>query len=114
MQEQRTSPRARLFAVGSLIVVFITAIAIAATTTGSDNGADEPPRESGGDITRAQPSKQSRDIRTALDRGEYIVEPGDSMTSIAEETGIDLETLEQLNPGIDPQALPEGARIRLR
>jgi LysM domain len=44
----------------------------------------------------------------------YFVQPGDSLSTIAEEEGIELETLEQLNPDLDPQTLSAGQRVRLR
>ena len=44
----------------------------------------------------------------------YIVQPGDSLSLIAEETGVSLERLQQLNPEIDPQLLASGVKLRLR
>jgi hypothetical protein len=44
----------------------------------------------------------------------YVVQPGDSLTSIAAKTGIPLTRLEELNPAADPNALPAGRRLRLR
>lgn len=44
----------------------------------------------------------------------YIVQPGDSMTSIAAKTGVSLGTLQALNPSVDPNTLQTGQRLRLR
>ena len=44
----------------------------------------------------------------------YVVQPGDTLTGIAEETGVSIERIQQLNPGLDPQILSSGARLRLR
>lgn len=44
----------------------------------------------------------------------YVIQPGDSMTSIAAKTGIALTTLEALNQGVDPNSLQAGQRLRLR
>jgi hypothetical protein len=44
----------------------------------------------------------------------YAVRPGDSLTSIAAKTGIPINTLESLNPRVDPNALQTGQRLRLR
>jgi LysM repeat protein len=44
----------------------------------------------------------------------YVVQPGDSLTRIATKTGIPLATLESLNPSVDPNALQDGQRLRLR
>jgi LysM repeat protein len=44
----------------------------------------------------------------------YTVRSGDILSVIAERTGVSLETILDLNPGIDPQTLAAGQRIRLR
>jgi LysM repeat protein len=44
----------------------------------------------------------------------YVVQPGDSLTSIARKTGIPLTTLESLNRNVDPNALQAAQRLRLR
>jgi LysM repeat protein len=43
----------------------------------------------------------------------HIVREGDTLATIAEENGTTVERLLELNPGIDPVALPVGARIRV-
>ena len=44
----------------------------------------------------------------------YIVKAGDTPSGIAEKTGVPLETIEQLNPDLDPQGLNVGDEIKLR
>jgi LysM repeat protein len=44
----------------------------------------------------------------------YVIQGGDSMTSIAAKTGINISTLEDLNPSVEPNALQTGQRLRLR
>jgi len=44
----------------------------------------------------------------------YVIQGGDSMTSIAAKTGINLTKLEAMNPSVDPNALQTGQRLRLR
>ena len=44
----------------------------------------------------------------------WTVRPGDSFGSIAVKTGINLDTLEELNPQLKPSALQPGDRLRLR
>jgi lipoprotein NlpD len=44
----------------------------------------------------------------------WDVRPGESFGSIAARTGIDIVTLEQLNPKLKPSTLQPGARVRLR
>jgi LysM repeat protein len=44
----------------------------------------------------------------------YVIQQGDSMTSIASKTGVALNRLEELNPSVDPNSLQTGQRLRLR
>lgn len=44
----------------------------------------------------------------------YVVKQGDTLSAIAMKTGVSVETLQQLNPDVDVQALQPGARLRLR
>jgi LysM repeat protein len=44
----------------------------------------------------------------------YVIQQGDSMTSISAKTGIPLNVLEELNPSADPNSLQTGRRLRLR
>jgi LysM repeat protein len=44
----------------------------------------------------------------------YVVKQGDSLSRIAQQTGIAISTLESLNPKIDPNTLQTGQRLRLR
>jgi LysM repeat protein len=43
----------------------------------------------------------------------YTVKPGDTPSGIAAKTGVPLTTIEALNPGLDPQALSPGKRLKL-
>ena len=47
---------------------------------------------------------------------QYTLKPGarDTLVSISEATGIELDDLVALNPDIDPQALIAGQRVSLR
>lgn len=45
---------------------------------------------------------------------KYAVEEGDSLTSIADEFGITVDEILQLNPKVDPQALTTGEKLKLR
>ena len=39
---------------------------------------------------------------------------GDNLGSIAEKTKVPIETLQELNPELDPQALVSGQKIKLK
>jgi LysM repeat protein len=44
----------------------------------------------------------------------WLVKPGQSFGSIAASTGINITTLEQLNPNLKPSSVQPGDRVRLR
>jgi LysM repeat protein len=90
--------------VGALITVFVViqgSLAIddepaqTAETTRSDAGADE--------------DKEGPETPKT-----YLVEEGDTLTTIAEEFGVSTKRLERLNPDIDPATLNAGQEITLR
>ena len=43
----------------------------------------------------------------------YLVRPGDTLSGISSRTGVPVVTLQSLNPGLDPNALQTGQRLRL-
>jgi LysM repeat protein len=71
-------------------------------------------------LTKKHASAQTQSPRRHRARGKYahakfyIVQPGDSLTSIAKKTGIAVTTLEALNRKVDPNALQAAQRLRLR
>lgn len=96
---------ARVLAPLALVVVAIVVIVLIsntlddATSGGGERRGDNPP-------ARTQPQEQGP--------ATYVIEPGDTLETIAEETGVSVDRLLDLNPGIDPQALPSGAELNLR
>jgi LysM repeat protein len=95
-----------LFAVVLLIV-------IAGSLGGGSSGADKQ-----GAVTHS--SRANRSARdsgatgTTIGRRTYVVKAGDTLATIAERTGVQIDRLLSLNPTIDPQALVKGQRIKLR
>lgn len=47
-------------------------------------------------------------------RATYRVKPGDSFAAISQKTGVGVDKLSQLNPGIDPRALQPGQKLKLK
>jgi LysM repeat protein len=46
--------------------------------------------------------------------GFYIVKQGDTLGKIAQDTGVSVQTLQDLNPGLDQFSLVAGQKIKLR
>jgi LysM repeat protein len=66
---------------------------------------------SGGDQKR----RSDRQTQTQAPKdATYVVEPGDTLDSISDKTGVPVDVLQQLNKDLDPQALPAGAELELR
>ena len=107
MPERKTNYFARVIAVFALLGAFVLVIATIATS-GGDGGGDGDETETAGNTG---PTKKGE---RALEDGVWVVEDGDTLVSISEATGIDLDELVELNSDIDPQALIAGQRISLR
>ena len=104
--------RARLLAPMALVACALALLAVLAGSEvgggdsgeGSDEASQTTPRRTTTTRTRERPAP----------RTTYTVKTGDTLGSIAESTDIDVETLQELNPELDPQALVSGQRIKLR
>ena len=86
----------------------------------SNGASQERPREERGSTDRERPGSDETDTGTETSttaqptRRTYTVRPGDTLALIAERTGVPVETLLELNPGIDPNSLTVGERVKLR
>ena len=105
MPDYKPNQIVRAFAVMALIAAFILVVLIIATSGGGSGGNDN------GNAQKANVSKAGQ---RAVQRGVWIVHSGDTLGSISLKTGIDIATLQSLNPDLDPQTLLEGQRIALR
>ena len=109
MQTDQQSSPARLAAIVALIAAFVVVVALAATSLGGEDSS-EP--------SRSGSTRQERRAQNQAERGErrvYVVKPGDCcLSQIAERTGVDVDTLVELNPNLDPQAIHSGDRVKLR
>jgi LysM repeat protein len=95
---------ARLLAPIAVIALAAVVIAVlAGSLGGTDSDGGKRGKGSGG---------KAKTERT--DEKFYTVEPGDSLTSISNKTGVGVNKLSQLNPELDPQALISGQRVKLR
>jgi LysM repeat protein len=106
MPDYKPNPLVRAVAVSALIAAFVLVVAVIVTSGG---GSDD------GDNGTAQvKTDSSKRGRKAVEKGVWIVRSGDTLGKISEQTNVDVDTLIQLNPDLDPQALLEGQRIALR
>jgi LysM repeat protein len=77
-------------------------------SSGSESGG-------GNSATQVTTSKPARTTSTTAPiKRTYTVRTGDTLGGIAAKTGVSVEKLQELNPGLDPQALVSGQKIKLR
>jgi LysM repeat protein len=82
-------------------------VLIASTLGGGDDGGGK-----GGGSAPAGHAKQAEDHKPVPKT--YEVQSGDTLTSIAHETGVPVAEILKLNPGVDPQILISGEELKLR
>jgi len=103
-----TSATARVLAVLALIASFLVVVVLLASALGGDDGGDGS-GGTGGQVTQPQEQKPAKKTPAS-----YEVEEGDTLTAIAHSTGVPVAEIEKLNPGIDPQILEPGEKLKLR
>lgn len=97
----------------ALVACAALLLVVLATSGGGD--VDKGGEKANGSQTQA--GKSSRPRRRGAQRaqgGTYTVKAGDTLGSIAEKTGVDVEKLQELNPQLDPQSLVSGQKLKLR
>jgi hypothetical protein len=103
-EPRRASATARMLApFGLALAALVVAIVIAGSVGGPDGESADGGR---GD-------RQER-VKPRLTEDNYTVQPGDTLSGIATESGVDVDRLLQLNPDLDPQNLASGQQIKLR
>ena len=110
----RTATKRALALLALAVIAIVVAVMIASATSGDDDGGKA--RQPVGKEARGQ-GKSAGNGEKAEGQGgreSYVVESGDTLSSIAEETGTTVEELQRLNPDIDPQILVSGQKLKLR
>jgi LysM repeat protein len=105
---ERSSVPARVVAVVALVCGFVLVVAIVAASLGGDGegGSDGRPA--------AAKSAKGENGKSGKPRKFYVVQNGDTLTSIAHRMGITVARIQELNPGVDPQILVSGEKLKLR
>ncbi|MBJ7348027.1 MAG: LysM peptidoglycan-binding domain-containing protein [Thermoleophilaceae bacterium] len=108
-----------LAAIGlALFAVFVTVASSGSSNSSSKSSSDvskSSEKSSGSGAADSSTGSSSPDVSaTAPLKATYRVRPGDSFGSIAEDQGISVETLQELNPDIDPRALQPGQKLKLK
>lgn len=90
------------------LALLVAAIAVVIVIQASRQDTPAPSQER----TRPAATQPARRVARSSPRA-YVVKAGDTLTVIAEKTDVSLETIQRLNPDLDPQALQTGRRLKL-
>jgi LysM repeat protein len=107
---QRSKAPARALAVLALLCAF----AVLAVLIGGAVGGGES------DVTHSHGSHAGTGHEGTGEGGQkktpaaYVVQNGDTLISIAHQTGVSVARIQQLNPEVDPQILISGEKLKLR
>lgn len=110
---KKTSITARILASLALVGAVAAVLVVVSSETGGD-GATRTPAAGQGRNADATPGENGGRQNRFAGARVYEVQEGDSLTAIAEQTGVQIETIEALNPDVDPQALIPGQKLKLR
>ena len=95
-----TGPTARILAVLALVAAAVVVVIVIAGSVGGSGGASSTTRHAQGGHKKPQ-------------NKYYVVQPGDTFGGIAAKQGVPVARLEQLNPNLDTQLLPERGCVNL-
>jgi LysM repeat protein len=102
---QRPTASARVVAVIALVIGFIVVIAVVSSSLGGGEGGEK--KTPSGQLNRKSASGKTQ-------AAAYVVQNGDTLTSIAHKTGVSVARIQELNPAVDPQILISGEKLKLR
>jgi LysM repeat protein len=104
----RASAPVRALAAIALVGGFLALVVI----IGSSLGGGEQSRSGKGPPAGQAKRKHGAGARRAP--AAYVVQNGDTLSSIAHRTGVSVARIQALNPDVDPQILISGEKLRLR
>ena len=94
------APAVRILAVLALVAAAIVLVAVIAGSVGGSGGSSTPGGHNQGGHNKPRAKY-------------YVVQPGDTFGGIAAKQGVPVTRLEQLNPNLDTQLLPEKGCVNL-
>ena len=104
---QRSSSPARALAAIAVVVGFLLLVVVISGSLGGGEDSKDGSAQSGKSTGKGSPDGKDAPA-------SYVVQNGDTLTSIAQETGVSVAQIQALNPGVDPQILVSGEKLKLR
>jgi LysM repeat protein len=109
---------ALLALIGAGVALAVVISSASSDSSGSSAGSSKTAEKARdlGEPASDSGQRRSRKQRRAdkLPQDVYVVKSGDTLGGIAETTGVPVERLQELNPGLDQFQLVAGQRIKLR
>lgn len=106
--------QARWLAPLALVACAVAVYAVASSGT-NDGSSESPPKATASPSRKAQ--EDGSTVTTAAARTtpsrRYTIKAGDTLSGIAATSGVSVDTILRLNPGLDAQALQTGQTIKL-
>jgi LysM repeat protein len=107
---KRSSVTARVIAVTALVCGVVVLLLVVGTSLNSSGGSGN--HSNGSD--KGQATQGEVKSGKGSPKRAYVVQNGDTLSSISHETGVPLSQILKLNPGVDPQILISGEKLKLR
>jgi len=98
---------ARILALAALAGAIVAIVVVASNTHLHSNSNSKSGQNKG----QTQKEQQKKPRTKAK---KYVVQSGDTLTSIAHKTGIPVAEIQALNPEVDPQILIAGETLKLQ
>ncbi len=115
MPPKRSRSPVRLLAPIALVASAFALFAVISSSGGDGSGGGGSRAGSVGDRPSAPSDNAAQEApEPKPQKRSYTVELNDSLSSIAEKTGVEVEKIQELNPELDPQSLTVGQKIKLR
>jgi LysM repeat protein len=105
-----SSAPARVVAVTALVCAIVVILFVVVTSLDEGGGGSGKGGGSKHQVTQGETKKGGN----GNFKGAYVVQNGDTLSSIAHETGVPVSQIIELNPGVDPQILISGEKLKLR
>jgi LysM repeat protein len=93
------------------IIAFVVAFLIVLSSSGVDHNSGGTHTATSSTPTGASTTRSTSKF---AHRRTYTVRAGDTLGAIAIKTGVSVTNLEDLNPGLDPEGLVAGQKLKLR
>jgi LysM repeat protein len=110
--KKRSKAPARVLALLALIGAAAAIVLVVQASSGDDSSSKKNVPTKQAKKGKKGKDKKGKDKKSSPKT--YTVQSGDNLTSIAQETGISVAEIQQLNPSVDPLALVEGEKLKLR